>query len=784
MLRNHLKIALRNLKRHKVYSFINIAGLAIGMACAILILLWIQDELSYDRFHEQVNNVYRLVAEENNVRYAISHAPFAYTLKEECPKILKATRVDLGTSQNLIEYKEKKFEQRGKMVDSDFFEIFTYSFINGDPRTAFSEPFSIVLTEDLSEKCFVDEDPIGKILTIDNRRDFTVTGVIKNVPRNSHLKFDFLLSFKYWQQEFGWSSRWDDWSYYTYVLVQRNASIDEVNQEINNCYKKHRPERKTKFYLQSLTRIHLYSDFNFDVAGNGDIRHVYIFTAIVLMIFIIACINFMNLSTARSASRAKEVGIRKVLGSKRMQLIRQFFSESILLVFISFLTSLILVELLLPIFSALSEKRLSVGYFDFRFILTSVAIIFVCGIVAGSYPAFFLSSFNSVKTIRGAIRSDTGRSIFRKILVVAQFSLSIGLIIGTTIVSNQINFMRNAKLGFDKENLVYLRLKGNLRENFETLKTELLRYPDITNVSASSRLPIEMFDGTTGAEWEGKEEGKNLQMQILRVDYDYLDTHKMQMAQGRFFSEEFSTDEREGVILNETAIKTIEIESPIGKRFRYEGHDCKIIGVIKDFHYRSLSEEVEPLIIGLLDSEWSRNLTLRITPVNSNFSELVKFLESTWKKYSSGYPFEFHFLDESIDNLYVSEQRLSKIFNYFTFLAIFIACLGLFGLASYTAELRTKEIGVRKVLGASISGIVILLTKEFSKWVLMANIIAWPLAYYAMNKWLQNFAYRVDLSVWTFILSGLMAFAIALITVSFQSIKAASANPVDSLRYE
>ncbi len=782
MFKNYLKITVRNIIRHKAYSFINIAGLAIGMTATILILLWIQDELSYDRFHKNLKEIYRLVAEENGVRYAVSHAPIGHTLKEEYTEIVNATRVNIGTARDLLKYQDKRFEQRGKRVDPDFFKIFSFPFIIGDPNTALIDPTAIVVSENLAKKLFDDKDPIGEIIYVDNHLDCKVTGVIENVPHNSHLQFDFLRPF----EEGEWTHNWNDWSYYTYVLLQKNSSIHEVNQKINDCFKKYKSPTKNiaKYTLQPLNQIHLYSNFKFDIEGNGDIQYVYIFTLIAIFILLIACINFMNLSTARSANRAKEIGIRKVVGSIRIQLVKQFFSESILMAFIAYIIAMFLVELILPMFNSFSGKHLSFNSLEYPLILSSLAIIIITGIVAGSYPAILLSSLRPIKVLRNTTKLDTRGANFRKVLVVTQFALSIGLIISTMVVANQFNFMRNAKLGFNKENLLYLPLRGISGERIESLKTEILRHPNIVNVSASSSLLTEMLDGTTGAEWEGKEEDQKIQMQYMAVDYDYMDTFKMQMAQGRFFSKEFATDANEGVILNEAAIKAMELKSPIGKRFScFWKPDARIIGVISDFNYRPLREELEPLIMGVI-SDRVNYLTIRTKPIQSGISDLIHFLESKWKEYNYDYPFEFHFLDDTIDRLYAAEQQMSIIYKYFAFLAIFIACLGLFGLASYSAERRTKEIGIRKVLGASEIKIVGMLTMDFTKWILFANLIAWPIACYAMNKWLQNFAYHIDIQWWVFVLAGGIALVIAFFTVSWQAIRAATANPVEALRYE
>ncbi|UCE18447.1 MAG: ABC transporter permease [Gemmatimonadota bacterium] len=782
MFKNYLKIALRNMERHKGYSLINIFGLAVGMSCMILILLWIQDELSYDRFHKNAKEIYRLVPQESGIRYAVSHAPIGHTLKEDYSEIVSASRVSIGEDRSLLKYQDKRFEQNGKMVDPDFLKIFSFSFVKGNPDTALNDPTAIVLSESLAKKLFDNKEPIGEIIHVDDHIVCKVTGVFENIPHNSHLQFDFLRPFV----EGEWSQNWNDWSYYTYIQLQKNSSILEMNQKINDCFKKHKSPAKNiaEYTIQPLNRIHLYSNFKFDVEGNSDIQYVYIFTIIAIFILLIACINFMNLSTARSANRAKEIGIRKVVGSARLQVMKQFFGESILIAFLAFIIAIFLVVFLLPIFNDFSGKHLSFNYLEYPLILSSIAIIIITGIVAGSYPAILLSSHKPINVLRTTTKLDSKGENFRKILVVTQFTLSIGLIISTMVVANQFNFMKNAKLGFDKENLLYLQLRGINREKIESLKTELLRHPNIVNASVSNSLLNEMLNGTSGAEWEGKAEDKRVQMQFIAVDYDYMDTFKMQMAQGRFFSKEFATDIKEAVILNQAAIKAMELESPIGKRFKcFWKPDARIIGVIKDFHYRPLREELKPIILGVV-SDRINYLTIRTKPIQSGVSDLIHFLENKWKEYNYDYPFEFHFLDDTIDELYAAEQRMSTIYKYFTFLAICIACLGLFGLASYSAERRTKEIGIRKVMGASVPGIIGMLTKDFLKWVLFSNIIAWPIAWYAMNTWLQNFAYRVNIGIWTFILSASLALIIALVTVSYQSMKAALANPVESLSYE
>jgi len=769
MLKNHLKVALRNIRKQRGYSFINITGLTIGMTCFILILLWVQDELSFDKFHENANQLYRVITEQHHsghvTRTSETQFPLAAALKNDFPEISNSARLLTKWGNKFIKYKSNSFnEDKVFFADPSFLEMFSFPFQKGDPETALLEPHSIVVTQETAYKYFKNEDPIGKILQIDyfnKLTDFKVTGIMKNIPSNSHLQFDFLLPFHL----FDYSDVADPWStvdnYQTYVLLNKYASLKEINQKIADYKSKHVPGSHDKYYLQPLTRIHLYSDVKFDSPTNSDIRYVYFFTIISIFILLIACINFMNLSTARSANRAKEVGLRKVIGAQRIQLIRQFFGESLLYSFVAFVCAIIFVIAILPLFNNLSGKTLSIaGYRSAYIFLFLLGVAIMTGGISGSYPAFFLSSFTPVSVLTGSLSSmmrRTKSNFFRKPLVIIQFSISIILIIGTLIVSSQLRFLQNKNLGFNKDNLIYIPVRGDLAQNYK-----------------SQHGNESLLD-----EWEGNTDDDKIVVNITSVDYDYFKTLNMKIVQGRNFSKAFPADLSEAVIVNEEAVRQMGMVFPIGKRLWGK----RIIGVVKDYHYKSLHEPIEPIVLSLTN-KWLYFIFIKINPHSLDLAGIIESIKDVYEKFVSEYPFEFHFLDTDIDNFYYKEKQIHKTFTYFTFLGIFIACLGLFGLASFTAEQRTKEIGIRKVLGASVSSIVLLLTKEFTKWVLISNLIAWPFAYYAMNKWLQNFAYHINISVWLFIISAGLALVIAFLTVSFQAVKSAMINPVRTLKYE
>jgi putative ABC transport system permease protein len=792
MFKNYLKIAFRNLRRHKLYSLINVSGMAIGMACCLLIILFIQDELSYDRFNEKADQIYRVAKIETRndetVNYPLVFPVMAPKLKEEFPEVLDAVRFDRQSSVAVARENIQFIEPRFFYADANVFDMFTFPLVQGDAKTALQDPYCLVLTEDMARKYFGRENPVGKTLTIDNKEDYRVTGVLKNLPHTSHIKFDFLASICTMEAENPRYGKLWAWSCYTYLLLPRGYSPSELERKLPDFVRRHRNEEAAKaltFYLQPLTKIHLHSNLAYEIESNGDIRSIYIFSAIAFFILLIACINFMNLATARSAHRAKEVGLRKVLGADRRQLARQFLGESFILSIFALLIAVALVELSLPAFSALTGKAVRINYIDNGLIPLGLAgLLFFVGIVSGSYPAFFLSAFHPAEILRGKFRAGLKSSFFRKFLVVTQFSISIVLIVSTVVVYTQLDFIRNKKLGFDKEHLIVLSVgEQEMRAKYEAFRNGLLQNSRILSVAASTSFPG-LIPTISKFVPEGAEDKEPLTLRNMLVDYDFIKTFGMEIKEGRDFSRHFPTDAREAFLINETAARQFGWDSAVGKKLTdLDGGSGQVIGVIRDFHFRSKHQRIEPLILSILpDNRFIYFISVKLGP--GNLQESLSFLKEEWRKYSAGRPLEYVFLDENFDKLYGAEQKLSRLFSAFSFLAILIACLGLFGLASFASEQRTKEIGVRKTLGASVANIVLLFSREFTRWVLVANVLAWPIAYFAMSRWLQSFAYRVDIRLWMFLLAASLALAIALLTVSFQAMKAALANPVDALRYE
>lgn len=799
MLKNYLKITLRNIKRNKAFSFINIAGLAIGMACCILIVNYIVFEGSYDRFHENADNIYRLNTlleiGGRGGNLASTNHPIGDYLKENFTEVTnsaKFRRYKYG--QTLIEYEDHKFfENRIYYADASVFDVFTFPMVVGDPKTALKSPHSIVLTESYAIKYFGEDHPIGKILKLDNSEDYTVTGIIEDLPRNTHFPLNMLLSFEsFYVKNPQLKGRWTgDFEVHTFVLLEEAYNYKELETKFPAIVEKHLGNLlkavggKVEYSMLPLMDIHLHSDFLNEPTGQSDISYIYAFSAIAFFILLIACFNFMNLSTARSAKRANEVGMRKVLGANKTKLVYQFLGESLILSTFAYFIAVGLAELSLPIIRSLTSIELGIFFTDIPLlIMISVGFVFIVGLVAGSYPAFFLSAFKPVSILKGSLRTGPASYRFRSILVVFQFAISVFLFISTIIILNQIRFMKNRNLGFDREYLVFVQFfDDSLRSSTETVKNELLKIPGITHVSATSHIPGHGARHN-GYVPEGFALEESIMMGRISVDSDFITTFGIDLIDGRNFSPEFSTDEDKSILINETALKEIGWDDPLGRRIREIDDKMlpkTVIGVVRDFHTDSLHNPLEPVLIGFNPKDF-RYIAVRLGP--GNISETMALLEKKWKELDSTGTFDYAFLEESLIGQYRSEERLSDIFSYFSILAIFIACLGLFGLASFTAEQKTKEIGIRKVLGAPVSGIVFLLSKEFTKWVFAANILAWPIAYFVMQKWLQNFAFRISLGIGTFLLAALLALLIALITVSYQSLKTALANPIESLRYE
>ncbi len=785
MIKNYIVVTLRNIFKHKGYAFINIAGLAIGMACCLLISIWVLDELSYDRFHENAPSLFRV---EENQHYSgriyhvtVTPYPLGPALKDEIAGIKDATRVVWAGGQ-LLRYKDKAFfESNIRAVDPSFFQMFTFPLLKGDKDSALDSPHSLVISEEIAEKYFPDEDPVGKVITVNNTLEFTVTGVLQEVPHNSYLQFDMLVPYAFLEKEGETNQSFGANSILTFVQLDEGVTKAEVNERIFGFIRTREPQSATDLELMPYTRIHLHQHFGFEKTM-GAAGYVYIFSIIALFVLIIACINFMNLATARSANRAKEVGLRKVVGALRGHLIRQFYGESMIFATIALALAVLIVTLLLPAFSSLADKELSWNVSGIGAILIGlVGITLFTAIVAGSYPALFLSSFQPLKVLRGSLKSGAGAANFRRILVVFQFTLSLLLIIGTTVVFKQLTYMQARQLGWDREHLVYIPLRADIKQSYQALKEELIKDQHVLGVTGSSHLPSNIGSNSGGSNWEGKDPEQAVLIGFSSVDFDYIETLKIEMKEGRAFSREHQSDLSKTFIVNEEVAELMGKESVVGERFSFLGIDGQIVGVMKNFHFQSVRQVIEPLAIVVVPDRLQYML---IRLASGDVPSSLSAVENIWGRVIPDYPFDYRFMDENFDRMYRAESRIGTLLNYFTVLAVLIACLGLFGLASFTAEQRTKEIGIRKVLGASVSQVTFLLCREFFLLVLLANVLAWPLAYFGMKSWLENYAYRTSLGWMIFVAAMVLALVVALASVSFQALRAAVANPARALKYE
>jgi len=775
MFTNYFKIALRFIKKHKVFSFINISGLAISTACCLFIALWIFDELSFDKFHADSDQIYQALG---NGRIASTPMPLAPALEETFPEVIYASRYE-NIGQPLFRQGDKVFSERGVVVvDPDFFKIFSFAFLEGDPNTVLDDMYSIVISERIANKFFPGESPLGKTLTMNDELDFIVRGVMQNIPQNSTLQFNIALHFDiriaYLTPSGADTNSWGWWSPSTFLKIQKDVSLAGFNQKITEFFQSRIGEDDESLSALPYTarRFFFWNTQQF----------IMIYSVIAVFIVIMSCINFINLSTARSANRACEIGIRKVSGAVRKNLIFQFLGESFLLTIIAIVLALVIVSTLLPSFNSLTGKQITTGSLSQPSILMiMLGLILFTAIASGSYPALILSSFKPVQVLKGHLNLGSSGSLFRKILVVIQFSISIVLIVGAGVVYKQLSFIKTKDIGYAKDQLITISLKGESRRSYDILKNRLSSDGRILGVTGMADDLPNFWSTSSTAEWEGKDMTKEIQVGFNFVDYDVAKTLGIELIEGRDFSKEFMADAESGYLVNEELVKVMGFESAVGRPFKEFGKAGNIIGVFKNTHFRPLTNQINPLYFQLNPGRIN-HLVIRVP--TENMQATIQFIKETWEKIVPMYPFEFRFVDDDFNRAYTSIERMSGLANVFTLIAIFIACLGLFGLASFTAEQRSKEIGIRKVLGASMPGIVVLLSKEFTKWVLIANVIGWPLAYFIMNRWLQNFAYRAKISPEIFILSGLAALIIALIAVGYQTVKAATANPADSLRYE
>ena len=801
MLTNYIKIAWRNLQKHRTFSFINITGVAVGLACFLLIALYLRDELSYDRFHANADRIYRVsrtfLSSDGapSLRLAQAAPPFGPLLKQDFPEIEQVVRT-LDNS-GLVRYKEHSFnEENLYFAEASLFRVFSFDLTSGNPDHALVNPFSIVFSRPMAEKYFGTESPIGKIVRLNNQYDLTVTGVFEPLPPQSHFHPSFLLSFSTLNDNRvygadGLRTNWSNNSFNTYVLLNERSDPQRLERALPAFQNRHVPAvegRKPSTFsvlnLQKLTDIHLRSHTDSEVEPTGDISYVYLFSAIGLFILLIACINYMNLATARSAGRAKEVGMRKVVGALRSQLIGQFLSESLLLVTLALGIAIGLVVLCLPALNDFTQKQLSFQQLlDPVFLGVLIGITLLTGLVAGSYPAFFLTSFRPLGVLKGQIGSALRTGKLRQGLVVTQFSIAIVLIISTAIVYNQMSYIQNYRLGYQKEQMLLLPDLGDSTTNYETLKQQLVQTGAVRDLGRSSRVPSgRLLDSYDARTLKGDTMAPvSINLRALRVDYDFIPTYQIGLAAGRNFSRSYLTD-TSMVVLNETAVRLLgwTPEQAIGKPFRYGPANGQIIGVTKDYHFESLHQSVSAIAMILTP----RQLNYLSIPIQGNIPAGVQRVEAVWKRFFPERPFDYQFLDERFDRLYARERTQQTLFSIFAGIAILISSLGLFGLSMFMAEQRTKEIGIRKVLGASEVSLIALFSKDFMKLVVVALLIASPIAWYAMHTWLNDFAYRTDIHWWIFLLAGGLTVGIALLTVSFQSVKAALMNPVKSLRSE
>ncbi|MFC2111675.1 FtsX-like permease family protein [Bacteroidota bacterium] len=802
MLRNYFTVAIRNLVRQRGFSIINILGLTIGLTVSALIILYIVHELGYDRFHKNSNRIYRVAIDGEisgqPLNVAVSSPPFGPNLMNDYPEIENFVRIDQVNASALIAIADQKFyEQDVLFTDSSFFEIFTVPFIIGDPTTALKTTRSIVLTESVAKKYFGEKNAMGQVLRFNDQYDLTVTGICRDYPDNSHFTFNALISLATRAEMAfeGWLDAWGNLSLYTYILLEENSRLDSLEAKLPEFLPRYFADEietaNIRFdpYLQPVTSIHLHSNLLAEFVSNSDISYVYLLMAITLFILILASINFMNLSTAKSANRAREVGIRKVLGADKKSLVAQFIGESVIISLISLFITLFLIELILPTFNNITGKNLDMQYIlDWQLTLGFILLALLVGILAGSYPAFYLSAFNPIRVLQGRIRSGSSNSLLRNTLVFIQFTISIALIIGTIIIYRQLHYIKTKNLGFDKENVVVFTLRNReTQQKAAVIKNEFLKHPDVTGVTLTTGWPGGTLSGT-GYFPEGFGYEDPWLLYGFSVDHDFISqTARMAIIEGRNFSPEFPSDST-AVLINETLMRQLNwTEDPIGRVIVSDREDStvyRVIGVLGDFHNQSFHAKINPVMLRFL-SEEPGFILLRIRETDPK--TVLDQLELTWKDINPEIPFDYIFLEEHIGRFHEPEEKIGKIFVYFTLFAMFIAVLGLYGLATYIAEQRTKEIGIRKAMGSSVGKISYILSKDFAKPVLLANLFAWPLAWFTMKHWLQNFEYQTDMSMkvaWIFLLAGFLALLLSLITVNIRAVRAASSNPVDALRYE
>jgi putative ABC transport system permease protein len=802
MILNYLKIAIRNILKNRGFNLINIFGLSIGMMASLFISLWVLDELSYDKFHEYADRIYRIAWQSENPQTRTPH-PMTYQLVNDMPEVENAVSITpvwgagLTRPTRTVKQGDIHYEENGiYAADTTFFQVFTFPLIKGDPGKALKDVGGLVITEDMARKYFGEEDPMGKMLIINFGMDipFVITGVMKNIPRNSHFHFDFLISYISTKSvETGEFYEWSDFGHYNYLLLSKNASPEDLEKGMDEWmgqYWNWSEEARTEFQngtigfkLQPLTDIHLHSNIRWELENNGNITYVYIFISLAIFIVLIACINFMNLSTARASKRASEIGLKKTIGASRTQLIIQFYVEAFMAALLAMIIGIVFFEFLTPLLNSLTGKMFHIQYRDPLVLMMLFLFVIICTLLAGTYPAIILSGYKPANILRGIKPGSGQRVSFRNILVIFQFAVSTFLIIGTLIISSQLKFLKNQKLGLMSEQVLAIPIKDTLIQiNYRSVKTEFLKNNSILNVSAVSNIPGQSFNQNP-IQW--KEDDDYLNVSELSVDHDFFATLGIALKEGRSFSLDRESDIEFAYILNEEAASFFDWESPIEQEVIWYDDEVtrngKVIGVVEDFHFQSLHKAIEPIIIHLQPDVFNYFL-IKISP--DHMAESIDYLKNTYEDLDPNNDFSYFFLDDEFAGLYQSEERVEAVFSYFTFLSILISCLGLFGLSAFEAERRTKEIGIRKVNGATMVNIISLLSRDFSRWVVIAFVIACPIGFFMMKDWLKNFAYRISISWWSILFAGVLVILIALIAVSYQAIKAARRNPVETLRYE
>lgn len=789
MIKSYFKIALRNLIKSKTYSFVNIFGLAIGLACCLLIFLYIQDELSYDNFHKKSDNIYRILSAEPGEQTS-ARTPYRLgpKLKNSFPEINQYVRITWPWSE-LVTYKNKNFNQNVIYTDSTFFKVFSFNLLKGDPENILNVPNQIVITKNAAIKFFGKEEPLGKTIFFNKEDEFVISGIMDDIPPNSHIQFDILAPISLMSGKFGEQlERWGFEEFYTYLLLSDKSNYTDLESKFPDFIKNNIGEERNAgimFPLQPFNDIHLFSShLAWDITVHGNASVIYIFSIIAVFVLLIACFNYMNLTTARSVRRAKEIGIRKVVGASRNQIRKQFLGESIFLTFLSLLLAMVITEILLPYFNTIVNKNLSIGYFEnIPFLIILVLVMIFTGLFAGSFPAFFISSFETAGILKDKLKTSKA-SVFKKGLVVIQFSISTGLIVCVIVIGMQLHFLNTTDLGFKKDNLVVISMIGtqNKRGVYKALKNDLIKNPGIFAVSASSSVPPHKYNYTSAQSLEGSVK-ENHSVKFFCVDFNFIETMEMKFVSGRNFSKIFITDENEALIINESFVRELGWNEPVGKRLHVNSKNIsgKIIGVVKDFHFKTLREKIEPAVFYIdFNSLW--NLIVRID--GRNTSDVLEYIKTEWEKYEQAAPFNYSFVDKNFEQRYNEDKKTGSVIGFFTLLAILIASLGILGLVSLSTEYRYKEIGIRKVLGASVTSIVGLFSLDFIKLIVTANFIAFPIAYYFMYKWLQDFAYRIEINWWMFASACAGSLLLVLITISLISFRAANADPVKSLKYE